>query len=144
MTRLRLRVRQQGRLVSIRGIEIENIEPSTIVSVVPGSGFHMALVRGQIIPVLRLGAVDGCLVVGRVDSEIIGLTGLDIVDFALEPLGADDVSIETPSDPSNAEDSQALASRPESELEATLDVAALIATAKQATRLLAQPLQEAT
>jgi hypothetical protein len=84
MTTLHLRVRQHGRLGSIRGIDVESIEQAATVSRVPGCQFGMALVRGQIIPVLRLGDVDGCLVVGRVRGEVLGIVGLDVVGFDLE------------------------------------------------------------
>jgi hypothetical protein len=115
MPTLTLRIRQHGRLATIRGIDIESIEQSATVSRVPGSQFGMALVRGQIIPVLRLGDAEGCLVVGRVRGEVVGLVGFDIVGFNL--------------------DEEAIA-------ESELDIDALIARAKLQQRFPSQPLQE--
>jgi hypothetical protein len=65
----------------IRGFEVESIEQSTTVSRVPGSPLAMALVRGQIVPVLMLGDAKGSLVVGRVRGEVVGIAGLEVVDL---------------------------------------------------------------
>jgi hypothetical protein len=115
MATLSLRIREHGRVTTIRGIDIESIEQSATVSRVPGSHFGMALVRGQIIPVLKLGDAEGCLVVGRVRGEVVGIAGFDIVGFDL-----DDGAI----------------------AEIELDVDALIARAKLQQRFPSQPLQE--
>jgi hypothetical protein len=69
-------------------MEVESIEPSPSVSRVPGSPFGMALVRSQIVPVLRLGESNTCLIVGRVHGELFGIVGLQVVGFqAEEPPG---------------------------------------------------------
>jgi hypothetical protein len=81
MTRLNLRVWQRGRPARLRGIDIHSIEQFATISRVPGSHFGMALVRGQIIPVLRLGDSERCLIVGRVRSEVLGIVGLEILGF---------------------------------------------------------------
>lgn len=142
MPNLRLRVRHAGRLTNICGIEVESIEQSAIVSTVPGSEFHMALVRGQILPVLKLGDADGCLVVGRVGAEVIGVSGLDIVGFVVEE--SDTSYARSPISGNalpNAETS-ASPSQPNCELEVELDIATLIATARRGSRRSSQ-MQEA-
>ncbi|HEY5961005.1 MAG TPA: hypothetical protein VIV60_30825 [Polyangiaceae bacterium] len=130
MTRLRLRVRHQGRVVSLRGIDVETIEPYAVVSRVPGSPFGMALVRGQIVPVSRLGDVNGCLIVGRVGREIIGIAGLDVVGFDLEE---NDVEESTPGFPHGIKRIELWESMPpesnaNNHLE--LDIAAIVEAAK--------------
>jgi hypothetical protein len=115
MATLSLRILEHGRVSTIRGIDIESIEQSATVSRVPGSQFGMALVRGQIIPVLRLGNAEGCLVVGRVRGEVVALGGVEIVGFDL--------------------DEEAIAV-------SDLDVDALIARAKLQQRFPSQPSQE--
>lgn len=83
---LQLRVCRQGQFETLCGMEVESIEPNPSVSRVPGSPFGMALVRSQIVPVLRLGDANTCLIVGRVHSEVFGIVGLQVVGFgASEP-----------------------------------------------------------
>lgn len=77
-------------------MEVESIEPNPSVSRVPGSPFGMALVRSQIVPVLRLGEANTCLIVGRVHGEVFGIVGLLVVGFqAEEPLGGPHASAAT-------------------------------------------------
>lgn len=83
---LQLRVCRQGQIETLGGMEIESIEPNPSVSRVPGSPFGMALVRSQIVPVLRLGDANTCLIVGRVHGEIFGIVGLRVVGFQAEEL----------------------------------------------------------
>jgi hypothetical protein len=132
MTTFRLRVRQQGRLTNLRGIEVESIEQSAIVSRVPGSRLGMALVHGQIIPVLRLGDEDGCLVVGRVQGEVFGVIGLHIVGLEPEEPGAEPSTLAAEMDSAVAGDWPLPYgdSSPSADSELELDVGALIATAK--------------
>lgn len=128
---LHLRVRRQGRTARLCGIDVESIEQSTTVSRVPGSPFGMALVRSQIIPVLRLGEANSCLVVGRVRGEVFGLVGVEVLGLEREEglISAD------PSSPSNAHPddvlarSRATSSRSEI-VEGELDVEVLVADAK--------------
>ncbi len=144
MTAFRLRVRQQGRLANLRGIDVERVEQSVTVSRVPGSPLGMALVRGQIIPVLRLGDADGCLVVGRVRGEVLGVVGLHIV--GLEP----EESPVEPSTPLAEMDSTAKVDWPltltdsgvGSDADIDLDIEALIAAAKVRQRHFAQSSEE--
>jgi hypothetical protein len=77
----RLVVRRDGRLLLLEGIAFESIEPATTVSDVPGSVFAMAFVRGQVVPVLCLGAERTHLLVGRVRGEVVALTGLEVIGF---------------------------------------------------------------
>ena len=138
-----VRVRHQGRLLNLRGIEVETIEQSTTVSAVPGSQLRMALVRGQIIPVLELGDDNGCLLVGRVRGDVLGIVGLHIVglepeDFAAEassPTGYFDLTTGSESPPDLE-----LASRTEADLE--LDVEALVETVRRGQRATAQLAEE--
>lgn len=122
MKPLCLRVRLQEQLARLVGIDVESVEQSTTVSRVPGSRFDMALVRGQIIPVLRLGSAEGCIVVGRVRGEVFGIAGLDIVEFDWEEPRDEEPIATCDSRPVRADDSQELPngevgrSRVESEL----------------------------
>jgi hypothetical protein len=100
MTTFRLRVRHRGRVASLSGIEVERVEQAAIVSRVPGSPLGMALVRGQIIPVLRLGDEEGCLVVGHVQGELLGVIGLHIVGLVPEDSGIEPSAPMTAPNPS--------------------------------------------
>lgn len=80
---VRLRVCRQGQTARLCGMEVESIEPYPSVSRVPGSPFGMALVRSQIVPVMRLGNAATCLIVGRVRGEVFGIVGLQVME--LEP-----------------------------------------------------------
>lgn len=144
MTTFRLRVRQQGRLANLRGIDVESVEHSVTVSQVPGSPLGMALVHGQIIPVLRLGDVNGCLVVGRVRGEVLGVVGLHIVGLDLEESPVE------PSTPQAEMDSTSKVDWPPtfidssagSDADLELDIEALIAAAKVRQRHFAQSSEE--
>jgi hypothetical protein len=111
---------RNGRLVSLRGIEVESIEPSAVISRVPGSPFGMALVRGQIVPVARAGEVNGCLVVGHVGDELMGIAGLDVVDFTWDDGDIDAAMPQTP------RVWEAVTSESDHRLEDYLDVAAFV------------------
>jgi hypothetical protein len=144
MTTFRLRVRQLGRLASLRGIDVESVEHSVTISQVPGSRLGMALLHGQIIPVLRLGDVDGCLVVGRVRGEVLGVVGLHIV--GLDP----EESPVEPSTPLAQLDSTAEVDWPllssdssiGSDADLELDIEALIAAARSDQRHSARSSEE--
>ena len=146
MTALRVRVRHQGRLARIRGMDVESIEHSATVSRVPGSPFGMALVRGQIIPVLKLGDVDGCLIVGRVRSEIVGIAGLEVAGFDLLRDDAEQPSNTGAAEEIVAADSQGFLtlSSDEANEEYEFDIDACIARARTVQRHPAQPSEEST
>jgi hypothetical protein len=133
MPAFRLRVRYQGRLARLRGIEVERIEHAAIVSRVPGSALGMALVHGQIIPVLQLGETEGCLVVGRIEGDLLGITGLEVIGFE-----SPDSGVEPPAPPALGVDVTSLGARPgqtldshsDQEFELDLDIVTLVASAK--------------
>lgn len=140
MTTFRLRVRHRGRVANLRGIEVERVEQATTVSCVPGSPLGMALVRGQIIPVLRLGDEEGCLVVGHVQGELLGVIGLHIVGLVPEDSGIEPSTPVTQPNPSgidapelglamNGDWPLPIADSNTSDADAELDIAALVAAA---------------
>ena len=81
---MRLLVRRGGEVYALEGISVESIEPRATVSEVPGSQLAMTLVRGQVVPVLRLGDLPGPLVVGCVRREVIALFGVEVIGLQSE------------------------------------------------------------
>lgn len=80
----RLLVRFDGKVCELAAIAIESIEPHSTISDVPGSVLGMALIRGQVVPVLQLSSDPGPLVVGCVRGEVIALSGLQVIGWVAE------------------------------------------------------------
>lgn len=80
----RLLVRWNDRVWALEGIAIESVEPFSTISEVPASALGMALVRGQVVPVLRLSMDVGPLVVGCVRNEIVALSGVQVIGLESE------------------------------------------------------------
>lgn len=84
----RLLVELDGKVCELTAIVIESIEPHSTISDVPGSPLGMTLIRGQVVPVLRLGPEPSPLVVGCVRGEIIALSGVQVIRWISEEFEA--------------------------------------------------------
>jgi hypothetical protein len=86
----------------------------------------MALVRSQIIPVMRLGEANTTLIVGRVCGEVFGIVGLQVMGLL----------------PQSAGDDEAAAAGPDAEELLELDVESLLAEMKAQQRQISQLSEE--
>jgi hypothetical protein len=104
----------------------------------------MALVRGQIVPVLTLGEAKGTLIVGRVRGEVVGLAGLEVVDF--EFLDVEDLGCATGRENvvANGYPSYDATTGCPASAGQIIDVEALIAANRLQDRSTSQPSQETT
>lgn len=82
-------VRYQGLFHVLVGMVVERVVQSATISEVPGSELSMTLVRGQVIPVLRLTNESTPLILGRVRDEVIALSGIWLENLSVAPIEAE-------------------------------------------------------
>ncbi len=71
-------VRFEDQIWFVSGEVIEQVVPRAVVSPIPGSALLMALVDGDVLPVLPLGRLDVPLLICTVGGERIALGGLQV------------------------------------------------------------------